>query len=125
MIMNKVTIFHNPQCTKSRQALEEIKKSHYDIEVIEYLKNPLSQKEIKELLGKLNMEVTEIIRKEEAVYKEKFKGTDFTNEEWLGILESNPKLIQRPIVVLGEKATIGRPTENVIELLNSSNLRQK
>lgn len=121
--MNKVSIYHNPQCTKSRQALEEIKKSHYDIEVIEYLKNPLSKKEIKELLGKLNMEITEIIRKEEAVYKEKFKGSDFTDEEWLEILETNPKLIQRPIVVLGEKATIGRPTENVIELLNSSNLR--
>jgi arsenate reductase (glutaredoxin) len=117
--MNKVSIYHNPQCTKSRQALEEIKKSHYDFEVIEYLKKPLSQKEIKDLLGKLNMEVTEIIRKEEAIYKEKFKGSDFTNEEWLEILETNPKLIQRPIVVLGEKAAIGRPLENVIQLLNS------
>jgi arsenate reductase len=117
--MRKVTLYHNPQCTKSRQALEEIKKRHFECETIEYLKFPLTKKEIRELLVKLNMGVKEIIRKEESIYKEKYRIGEFTNEEWLEILEANPKLMQRPIMVIGDKATIGRPLENIIELLNS------
>jgi arsenate reductase len=74
--------------------------------------------ELKKILAKLDAGVEAIIRKEEKIYKERFKGKDFTDDEWLTILNENPKLIQRPIVLRGNRGVVGRPTENVNELLN-------
>ncbi len=80
------------------------------------METPLERSQLKKLLAKLNMDVRDLIRKEEREYKEKYKGKEFTDDEWLIILEENPKLIQRPIVVKGNRAVIGRPLENVKNL---------
>lgn len=111
-----IKIYHNPRCRKSRETLELIKEETSEIEIIEYLKNIPAKEELEKLLHKLNMNVEDIIRKEEQVYKEKFKGKNFTDSEWLNILIEHPKLLQRPIVVRNNKAIIGRPPENVKSL---------
>lgn len=110
-------IYHNPRCTKSRQTLQLIKDNGTDVEVVEYLKNIPTKEELERLLTLLNMEPEALVRKGEAVYKEQLKGRTFSKEEWIQILIENPKLIERPIVVKGNKAIIGRPPENVLALL--------
>lgn len=110
-------IYHNPRCTKSRETLALIKDAGVDVEIIEYLKEIPSRDELKLILSKLNLSPSQILRKGEAVYKEKFKKSNFTEEEWITIMLENPKLIERPIVVKGNKAVLGRPPENVNELL--------
>lgn len=110
-------IYHNPRCSKSRQTLELIKQNGVEPEVVEYLKDIPTKKEFKEVLAKLNKKPSEILRKGEAVYKEKFKGANFTEEEWIDVMLEYPKLIERPIVVKDYKAVLGRPPENVMDLL--------
>ena len=109
-------IYHNPRCRKSRETLKLLEENSSDIEIIEYLKTPPSYAELKDVLMKLNMPASEIIRKSEAIFKEKFKGKDFSEEEWIQVMIENPKLIERPIVVRNNKAVIGRPPENVEQL---------
>lgn len=113
----KYQLYHNPRCTKSREALALLKEKNADVEIIEYLKNVPTTEELKLLLMKLNMKPEEIIRKGETLYKEKYKGMKFSDEEWIETLVKNPILIERPIVIKGNKAVIGRPIEKVIELL--------
>ena len=106
-------IYHNPRCRISRQVLEIIRNSGTEVEVTEYLKTIPTVKELKILLAKLNMKPLEIVRSGESLFKEKFKNKKFTDEEWLQILHENPLLIERPIVVKGNKAIICRPVENI------------
>lgn len=91
-----------------------------DAEVVHYLETPPTQKLLKELLQKLGMKAEDIVRKSEPLYKEQYAGKKLTNAEWLKILSRNPVLIERPIVVKGNKAVIGRPPERVKELLGKS-----
>jgi arsenate reductase len=112
-----ITIYHNNRCTKSRCALELIEKKTKNFTVIEYLKSPPSEKELKTILKKLNMKAEELIRKKEFLFKEKFSGKNFSEDQWIKILAKNPILIERPIIIKGNKAVIGRPTENILELL--------
>ena len=114
--MGKVIIYHNNRCTKSRCALELIEKKTKDFSVVEYLKNPPTEKALKEILKMLGMKAEEIIRRKEPIFKEKFEGNKFSEDEWIKILAKNPILIERPIVVKGKKAVIGRPTENILKL---------
>ena len=109
-------IYHNPRCSKSRSTLQLIKDAGKEVEIIEYLNEIPTKKELETILMKLNMNPEDIIRKGEAIYKERFKGKNFGREEWIQILIENPKLIERPIVVKGNKAVLGRPPENVLEL---------
>ena len=110
-------IYHNPRCSKSRETLELINKKGVAVEVVEYLKNVPSTKELKDVLMKLHLKPEQIIRKSEAIYKEKLKGMKFSDEEWIQIMIENPILIERPIIVKNNKAVIGRPPENVLKLL--------
>lgn len=112
-----IKIFHNPRCSKSREALALLQKNKCEFEVIEYLKVVPSRKDLKDLLAKLGLKAEQIVRKKEELYQKKFKDKKFTNEEWITILIENPVLIERPIVADGYKAVIGRPVENVSELL--------
>lgn len=112
-----IKIYHNPRCSKSREALELIQKKDKEVEVIEYLKNPPTQKELKEILGLLKIRPEELVRKGESLYKENFKDKKFTDSQWIKILCEHPVLIERPIVVKQKRATIGRPLEKVLELL--------
>lgn len=110
-------IYHNSRCSKSRCTLDIITEKGKDVTIVEYLKNPLSKNEIKDLLKKLGIPAVDLIRKGEADFKENYKGKDLTKDEWLDAMVKFPKLIERPIVVEGDKAVIGRPPENVLELL--------
>jgi len=111
------TIYHNPKCAKSRAGLNYIKEKGLEYQVIEYMKDILSRKELKDLLMKLNKSPKEIIRTQEDVYEEKFRSKNFTDEEWITILIENPKLIQRPIVVTGYKAILAQPADEIDRLL--------
>lgn len=93
-----------------------LQDNNIEVEIIDYQKEPPSKEEIKLILQKLNMKAEEIVRKSEPLYKEKFKNSNFNEEEWIQIMMENPKLIERPIVVKGNKAVLGRPPENVKEL---------
>jgi arsenate reductase len=115
--MSDLKIFHNPRCGKSRNTLAIIKEKGVAVEIIEYLKTPPSIAELKSLIDKLGIETTELIRKGEAIYKEKYRSSILTDDQWIEIMVANPILIERPIVVKGERAIIGRPPENVLALL--------
>lgn len=111
-------IYHNPRCKKSRAGLEYLREKGVEPEVIKYMKDaPLTEEKIKELLMKLNEKPQNIIRTQEKVYKDNFKGKNFTEEEWVKILVEYPRLIQRPIVENKYKAVIGNPPQNIDELL--------
>ena len=106
-------IYHNPQCKKSRAGLQYLTNLKKEFQVVEYIKNPLSEKEIEKLLIKLNKEPIEIIRTQEDYYKKVLKGLNLNFHEWIRILVENPKLIMRPIIEADYKAVIGDPVENI------------
>jgi arsenate reductase len=112
-----VTIYHNPRCSKSRDTLALIVKAGVEPEIIEYLKTPPSREELRGLMKKLGMKPEQLVRKGEDIYKQKFSGKTLTDEQWLDALANNPVLIERPIVVKGSKAVLGRPPENAVSLL--------
>lgn len=117
--MNSYTmkIYHNPRCRKSRETLAVLEGKGLKPEIVLYLESPPSREELKEILKMLGISASELVRKGEQVYKDHFKGKTLTEEEWLDALLQYPKLIERPIVVKGKKAVIGRPPEKVEELL--------
>lgn len=117
--MSTVKIFHNPRCGKSRNSLKLVQEAVADeeIEIVKYLETPPAVGELKDILSMLGIKAEELIRKNEAVWKENFKGKDLSEEELVQIMVSHPILIERPIVIKGEKAVIGRPPENVKEIL--------
>lgn len=112
-----IKIYHNVRCSKSREACSILDEKGIETEVVEYLKTPPTQKEIKELLALLKLKAEDIVRKGEELYKSKYKGKAFTEAQWIKILSENPILIERPIIVNGKKAVIGRPPEKVLEIL--------
>ena len=114
-----IKIYHNTRCTKSREACSILEKKKIKAEVIEYLKTPPTQKEIKERLKMLGMKAEEIVRKKEPLFKEKFADKKLTETQWVKALAENAILIERPIIVKGNKAIIGRPPERVLELLKT------
>ncbi|MES2140971.1 MAG: arsenate reductase (glutaredoxin) [Bacteroidota bacterium] len=112
-----ITIYHNTRCSKSREACSILEDKGVEFETIEYLKTPPTPKEIKGLLKMLGMKAQDIVRKGEPLYKEKFADKKLSESEWIKALAENPILIERPIIVKGNKAIIGRPPEKVLELL--------
>lgn len=112
-----LTIYHNPRCGKSRQTLKLIEESGTDVEVIQYLKTPPTKEELESVIDKLGIKPEDLLRKGEAVFKEKYKGKKLSDQEWISAMVDNPILIERPIVIKGDKAIIGRPPENVNDLL--------
>jgi len=110
-------IYHNPRCSKSRQTLELIRKEGIEPEIIEYLNDVPSEKELAALVKMLGISPEALLRKGEDDYKERFKGKELTAAEWIAAMVAYPKLIERPIVVKNGKAVLGRPPEKVLELL--------
>jgi len=110
-------IYHNPRCSKSRQSLQLLQDKGINPEIIEYLKTPPSVDEITELIAMLGIKPEALIRKGEAVFKENFKGKTLTDQQWIEAMAKFPKLIERPIVVEGKKAVIGRPPTLVLDLI--------
>ncbi|MCR9142403.1 MAG: arsenate reductase (glutaredoxin) [bacterium] len=110
-------IYHNPRCSKSRATLELLRNKDQDPEVIEYLKKPPTPEELRDIIKKLGVSAEAIVRKGEDVYKNKFEGKAMDEDAWIKALIANPILIERPIVVSGKQAAIGRPPKNVLHLL--------
>ena len=115
--MSQVTIYHNPRCSKSRQALELLENQGADIEVVRYIDDQLNNAELSELLQLLGMSARELMRKGEAVYKElNLDNPELSEAQLVQALADSPRLIERPVVVRDGKAVIGRPPEKVLEL---------
>lgn len=110
-------IYHNPRCRKSRETLALIEEKGVTPEIVLYLEKAPTQKELKELLKLLKIKPEALLRKGEKIFKEKYKGKELSDAEWIKVMTKNPKLIERPIVVKGKKAILGRPPENVLDLL--------
>ena len=114
-----VVIYHNTRCSKSRSACEIVAGRGIDARIVEYLKTPPGKDELGELLKKLGMKPSELVRRGEEAFKENYAGKSLDEEQWLDALVAHPVLIERPIVVRGDRAVIGRPPEKVIELLDA------
>lgn len=113
-----VVIYHNTRCSKSRSACEIVAGRGIEAQIVEYLKTPPSREELRALLQKLGMKPAELVRRGEDVFKENYADKTFDDEQWLDALVAHPILIERPIVVRGDRAVIGRPPEKVLELLD-------
>lgn len=116
--MKTFTIFHNPKCTKSRATLALLQEHGVEPRVIEYLKTPPTAAELKALVAKLGIKPEQLVRKGEEVFEANYAGKTLTDAQWLEALAKHPILIERPIVVSGNRAVIGRPPENVKPLLS-------
>ncbi|WP_298366553.1 arsenate reductase (glutaredoxin) [uncultured Lutibacter sp.] len=110
-------IYHNPRCSKSRQGLNILEESKFDFEIIKYLDNPISAEELKEIVKLLNISPIQLVRKNETVWKENYKGKELSDEQIINAMVENPKLIERPIVINNGKAVIGRPPEIIKTIL--------
>ena len=116
--MSVYKIFHNPRCSKSRQALQLLKDNNCKIEIISYLEIDLKVSLIKDILKKLTLKPRDILRKGEQEYKDNnLKKDNLSEEDLINYMIKYPKLIERPIVVKGDNAVIGRPPEKVLELI--------
>jgi len=113
-----VTIYHNPRCTKSRQTLALLEKRGIKPKVIEYLATPPTETELRHLLKLLAIKPRELLRTKEEEYKQaKLDRPDVTDADIIRAMAKHPRLIERPIVVSGNKAALGRPPENVLKIL--------
>ncbi len=111
-------IYHNPKCSKSREALNLIKKNTSKFEIVEYLKVPLIFDEIKLIMDKINLKPIEIIRKNENDWKEDYANREMNENDIINAIVKNPKLLKRPIIISNKGAVIGRPPKNVLTLFN-------
>ena len=113
-----VTIYHNPRCSKSRQTLQLLRERGLEPEIVEYLKSPPSAEELDTLLTRLGMAPRELIRRKEAAYREAGMADESLDRRALiDLMVANPAVIERPIVVSGGRAALGRPPENVLSIL--------
>lgn len=110
-------IYHNPRCSKSRQTLQIIEEKGVDVEIVKYLEDIPSEAELKSLIKALGITAEQLLRKGEKDFKENFKGKDLSDDEWIKAMIEFPKMIERPIVIKGNKAVLGRPPENVLDLI--------
>jgi polyphosphate kinase len=114
---NLMKIYHNPRCAKSREGLKFLEEKGFDVEIIDYMKEGITAREIKDFLDKSGLKVTDIIRTNEVIFKEQFKGKVLTDAEWISVLVENPKLLQRPLVIKGSHAVLARPAEEIMKLV--------
>ena len=116
--MSKYIIFHNPRCSKSRQTLQILKDNECDTEIILYLETAIDQSVLKSVIKKISLSPRELLRKGEQDFKDNdLKNKNLSDQEIIEFMVKHPKLIERPIVIKGNKATLGRPPENVLELI--------
>jgi arsenate reductase len=113
-----VTIYHNPRCSKSRQTLELLRANNIEPDIIEYLDTPPDHRTLISLLDKLGIGARQLMRNKEQAYKDAdLDNPDLSESELINAMVEQPKLIERPIVVIGDKAVLGRPPENVLKIL--------
>ena len=118
--MTQYKIYHNPRCSKSRQTLSLLEQAGIEPEIVLYLDSPPSPEELKDILGKLNINARELLRKSEQAYKDLNLADDsLTDDQLINAMCDQPKLIERPIVIKGQSAVLGRPPENALTLVSS------
>ncbi len=113
----KTTIFHNPRCSKSREALKLLEENGETIEIVKYLETPPSRKKLLELITLLHIDPIELVRTQENDWKTHFKDKELTDNEIIDAMMEFPKLIERPVVIKGNRAVIGRPPMKVLDIL--------
>ena len=117
--MQKIKIWHNVKCSKSRIALELLENNNCDIEVISYVENTPSIEEIKNIINNIGINARDLMRVEETLYSDlNLSNESLSEDELISVMHDNPCLIQRPIVIKDGKAVLGRPLEKVIELIS-------
>lgn len=112
-----LTIYHNPRCSKSREGVQFLEENNIDFQVVKYLNEPLSESELKEIIGKLGIKPIELVRTKEEIWKNNYKDKSLTDDEIIKAMLENPRLIERPIVVNGDKAVIARPFSLIKNIL--------
>jgi arsenate reductase len=112
-----IKIYHNPRCSKSRQGLAILEESGKEFKIVKYLDDNLNEKELSEIIDLLNISPVDLVRKNEKIWKENFKGKDLSDKDIIKAMVENPKLIERPIVVNNSKAVVGRPPETIKEII--------
>ena len=112
-----IKIYHNNRCSKSRYGVQALEESGKQFEVVKYLEDVPSKAELKHIIKLLGITPIELVRKNEAIWKENFKGKILSDDAIIEAMVANPKLIERPIVINGDKAVIGRPTEKILEII--------
>lgn len=112
-----IKIWHNPRCRKSREGLAVLESAKVDFETIKYLDSPPSEKELTDTIRKMGITPMDLVRTKEAIWKENFKGKKLSDQEVIKAMVKFPKLIERPVVINGKKAILGRPAENILSIL--------
>tara|TARA_X000000368_G_C22770944_1_gene597131 strand:+ start:159 stop:527 length:369 start_codon:yes stop_codon:yes gene_type:complete len=116
-LINKISIYHNPRCRKSREALNYLNKLNINYNLILYLSNPITKVTLKNLLLKLKINAIDLVRKNELLWKSEFSKKQLTENKIISILLDNPKLIERPIIENENTAVIGRPIDKLVDFL--------
>jgi arsenate reductase len=111
------TLYHNPRCSKSREALHLLEEEGETIEIVKYLDTPPTHQELKQVVELLGIKPIALIRTQEADWKQNYKDKNLTDEQIIDIMVQNPKLIERPIAIKGTHAVIGRPPKKVLDIL--------
>lgn len=112
-----ISIYHNPHCSKSREGLAILDTEQANYHVIKYMDNLLTFEQLEELIKLLKIKPIELVRTNESIWKENFKHLDLSDKEIIAALADHPKLIERPIVINGKKAIIGRPPQKILQIL--------
>ena len=115
--MSEFTIYHNPRCSKSRNTLALLQENGIEPEVVLYLETPPDESELTALLDKLGMPASQLVRRGEEAFKTSGLSADSSDAELISAMARHPKLIERPVVVSGDRAVLGRPPENVMALI--------
>lgn len=110
-----ITIFHNPRCSKSCAAMTYLKKKGEELNVVNYLDGSVTEEQLRDVLRKLGVPAKSIVRTGEALWKERFAGLKLSEDELIRVMVENPRLIERPIVIKGDKAVVARPTADRID----------
>lgn len=112
-----IKIYHNPRCRKSREGLSFLQGKVKEFEVVDYIKKGLSEKEIREIILKLNVRPKELVRTNEPLFKKDLKKLDLNDDEWIKIISQNPVLLRRPVVLSKYKGVLGDPASNIEKIL--------
>jgi arsenate reductase len=112
-----ISIYHNPRCSKSRQGLALLKASGKEFEIIKYLEDTLAIEQLEDIITKLDLNPIDLVRKNEAIWKSDYKGKTLSDREIIEAMLVNPKLIERPIVINGTHAVVGRPPETILNII--------
>lgn len=112
-----IKIYHNNRCSKSRNGIQLLEESGKEFEIVKYLENIPSIEELSQIIEMLGISPTDLVRKNEKIWKENYKGKELSDNEIIKAMVENPKLIERPIIINGNKAVIGRPTEKILEII--------